>query len=109
MDVEVGKDGIVVNLKIFVADIASAQNGGTVAGKGIVLEAKAVAPHALPQWIQGRLKQQGLDIEPEALAQVILVYYRFIFDKGDYLSTQNNYILFSKENEDRGRNTNTKE
>ena len=37
-------------------------------GKGIVLEAKAVAPHALPQWIQGRLKQQGLDIEPEALA-----------------------------------------
>ena len=39
-----------------------------LAGKGIVLEAKAVAPHALPQWIQGRLKQQGLDIEPEALA-----------------------------------------
>ena len=22
----------------------------------------------MPQWIQGRLKQQGLDIEPEALA-----------------------------------------
>ena len=39
-----------------------------MAGKGIVLEAKAVAPHALPQWIQGRLKQQSLDIEPEALA-----------------------------------------
>lgn len=38
-----------------------------LAGKGIVLEAKAVAPHALPQWIQGRLKQQGLDIKPEAL------------------------------------------
>ena len=31
-DIEVGKDGIVVNLKIFVADIASAQNGGTVVG-----------------------------------------------------------------------------
>ena len=31
-DIEVGKDGIVVNLKIFVADIASAQNGSTVVG-----------------------------------------------------------------------------
>lgn len=34
----------------------------------------------------------------DTLYQVILVYYRFIFDKGNYLSTQNNYILFSKEN-----------
>ena len=31
-DIEVGKDSIVVNLKIFVADIASAQNGGTIVG-----------------------------------------------------------------------------
>lgn len=33
----------------------------------------------------------------DTLYQVIQAYYRFISDKGMYLSTQNNYILFTKE------------
>ncbi|STZ75918.1 DNA polymerase III subunit delta [Bergeriella denitrificans] len=39
-----------------------------LAGKGVVLEAKAVTPAALPQWIRGRLKKLDLDIENDALA-----------------------------------------
>ncbi|WP_373741091.1 DNA polymerase III subunit delta [Neisseria sp.] len=35
---------------------------------GVILEAKAVNANALPQWIQGRLKKHGLDIETEALS-----------------------------------------
>ncbi|MCF7529417.1 DNA polymerase III subunit delta [Neisseria lisongii] len=41
---------------------------GALAAKGEVLEAKAVSTAALPQWIQGRLKKQGLAIEADALA-----------------------------------------
>ena len=39
-----------------------------LAAKGTVLEAKAISAQALPQWIKGRLKKVGLDIEPDALA-----------------------------------------
>lgn len=39
-----------------------------LAAHGVVLEAKAVTGAALPQWIRGRLKQHGLDIEADALA-----------------------------------------
>lgn len=39
-----------------------------LAAQAVVLEAKAVGTAALPQWIKGRLKQHGLDIETEALA-----------------------------------------
>ncbi|MCP1773379.1 DNA polymerase-3 subunit delta [Neisseria perflava] len=39
-----------------------------LAAKGVVLEAKAVTAAALPQWIQGRLKKAGLEIEADALA-----------------------------------------
>ena len=39
-----------------------------LAAKGTVLEAKAISTQALPQWIKGRLKKVGLDIEPDALA-----------------------------------------
>ena len=39
-----------------------------LAKHGVVLEAKAVSGAALPQWIQGRLKQAGLEIEADALA-----------------------------------------
>ena len=41
---------------------------GALAAKGVMLEAKAVTPAALPQWIRGRLKKCGLDIEADALA-----------------------------------------
>ena len=34
---------------------------------GTELEAKAISGTALPMWIRGRLKNNGLDIEPEAL------------------------------------------
>ena len=36
--------------------------------KAVVLEAKAVTTQALPQWINGRLRRHGLEIEREALA-----------------------------------------
>ena len=39
-----------------------------LAKHGVVLEAKAVSGAALPQWIQGRLKQAGLEIEADALS-----------------------------------------
>lgn len=39
-----------------------------LASAGMVAEAKAIGPNVLPQWIEGRLQQQGLRIEPEALA-----------------------------------------
>ena len=39
-----------------------------LAQNGVVLEAKAVSGAALPQWIQGRLKQAGLEIEADALS-----------------------------------------
>ena len=39
-----------------------------LAKHGVVLEAKAVSGAALPQWIQGRLKQGGLEIEADALS-----------------------------------------
>ena len=34
--------------------------------KAVVLEAKAVTTQALPQWINGRLRRHGLEIEREA-------------------------------------------
>ena len=39
-----------------------------LAKHGVALEAKAVSGAALPQWIQGRLKQAGLEIEADALS-----------------------------------------
>ena len=39
-----------------------------LAKHGVVLEAKAVSGAAWPQWIQGRLKQAGLEIEADALS-----------------------------------------
>lgn len=41
---------------------------GALAAKGVMLEAKTVGAHALPQWIQGRLKKYGLEIETDALS-----------------------------------------
>lgn len=41
---------------------------GALAAKGVMLEAKTVSAHALPQWIQGRLKKYGLEIETDALS-----------------------------------------
>lgn len=40
----------------------------SLAVHGVVLEAKAVAGAALPQWIRGRLNRLNLDIEADALA-----------------------------------------
>ena len=39
-----------------------------LAEKGVTLEAKAISPQILPNWIRQRLQQHHLDIEPEALA-----------------------------------------
>ena len=41
---------------------------GALARHGSVVEAKAVAGQALPQWIRQRLQHNNLDIEPDALA-----------------------------------------
>lgn len=41
---------------------------GALSSQGVVLEAKAVGAAALPQWIKGRLKKAGLDIDSDALA-----------------------------------------
>lgn len=41
---------------------------GALAQVGVVLEAKAIATHVLPAWIQNRLQAHQLNIEPDALA-----------------------------------------
>lgn len=41
---------------------------GSLSKHGTVLEAKAVGAQALPQWINRRLQQHGLEIEADALA-----------------------------------------
>ena len=41
---------------------------GALSQRAVVLEAKAVGTQALPQWISGRLRRHGLEIDREALA-----------------------------------------